>query len=62
MAHMNEADLLLGLAKSLHHAVDPVARKAEDGVYAPRDQAFYEYVRSIHCKFSSEAGLSTERS
>jgi hypothetical protein len=35
MAHLDEADGLVPLAKRFHDPVDPVARKTKDGIHAP---------------------------
>jgi hypothetical protein len=44
MAHLNEAHSILPLPQGLHNSINAIARKAEDRVYAPSDDAFYENI------------------
>ena len=46
VAHVDVADPVVARAERLHEAVDPVARKAEDGVHAPLAEPLDEQVRS----------------
>ena len=47
MPNMNEPYPLLLLAEGLEDSIDAIAWQTEYGVNAPREQAFYEYVRCV---------------
>src|SRR4051812_4366866 len=53
VACLDEPDLVLMSAERFDDPVDAVARDAEDGINAPIDESFNEYVGSVHDRGSS---------
>lgn len=54
MADLNETNLVLVLAKRLHHPVDAVAGKSEDDLHAPIDEGFDENICRGHTYLSKD--------
>ena len=54
---MDEADLLLRLAKRLHHSVDSISGQAKDRINAPVNQFLNKHIGCSHPLLLIEAAL-----